>query len=832
MKRQLYTFAAGKTRIVRMKRVLAGMFSLLAFTGAGAEGFVPDVNPSAIDTAKVVDVEEVVVVASPKENIKLRKQPVSVTLFSGEGLDNLGVTSVKDLTGFVHNLYIPDYGSRLTSSVYIRGIGSRMNTPAVGMYVDNMPYIDKSAYDFTFLDIDRIDVLNGPQGTLYGRNSMGGLFRVFTSDPLRKQGTKVSLGATGRTTGRRISATTNQKIGNKFAYSVGGYYNAENGFFRNDSTGRKADGSQEAGARLRAVYKANNKLKFDFQTTYSYSDEDAYPYYYRGKAPSATGGEEYPEYIGRITANRQGKYRRNILNSGLNITYKKPTYTLSSVTSYQFLQDRMYMDQDFLAADIYSLEQRQRAQTFSEELSLKTTGKRWNSTTGLFAMYQHMHTTTPVTFYEDGMAMLNTTIASHLPEPTFTNPFTQQPMTIRMNMKLTDPSMVFAGNYRTPVTNFAVFHQSVFNDFLVRNVDLTVGLRVDVEHQELDYHMTGNDINYNFGMTMAPAANLVARADSKGSHKDDYVQLLPKVALQYNFERAGNVYVTFSKGYRSGGYNIQMASELAQTKLQSNLMQGAKDYVGGLLQQQIDNAQSEAMKQMFTGIKNTVDKNFPEFTVPGAKSLRYKPEYSYNYEAGAHLNLLGRSLQVNAALFFMDTYDQQIARYSVSGLGRQMVNAGRSHSCGAELEIRSALFDNRLNLSASYGFTHAEFVKYHDGKNNYKGKYVPMVPMHNMGIAANYNVPLNAGVLHGLTFGADVVGLGRIYWTERNDVYQNFYANLGAHVTADLGIASLKLWGKNLTCAKYDTFYFESMSRGFSQQGIPCHFGADVVFSF
>ena len=90
MKRQLYTFAAGKTRIVRMKRVLAGMFSLLAFTGAGAEGFVPDVNPSALDTAKVVDVEEVVVVASPKENIKLRKQPVSVTLFSGEGLDNLG----------------------------------------------------------------------------------------------------------------------------------------------------------------------------------------------------------------------------------------------------------------------------------------------------------------------------------------------------------------------------------------------------------------------------------------------------------------------------------------------------------------------------------------------------------------------------------------------------------------------------------------------------------------------------------------------------------------------------------------------------------------------
>ena len=815
------------------KRIVAAVFSFLA-VAATASRHVPDVVPAFPDTARVVDIEEVVVVASPKENVKLREQPVSATLFSRDNLQALGVTSVKELTGFVHNLYIPDYGSRLTSSVYVRGIGSRMNTPAVGMYVDNMPFIDKSAYDFTFLDIDRIDVLNGPQGTLYGRNSMGGLIRVFTADPMRRQGTKISFGATGRTSGRRISATTSRKIGNRFAFSLGGYYNAENGFFRNDSTGRKADGSQEAGARVRAVYRASRRLKFDFQANYSYSDEDAYPYFYTGKAPSAGAAEEYPDYIGRITANRAGKYRRSLLNSGLNVTYKKPAYTLSSVTSYQFLSDRMFMDQDFLAADIYSLGQRQREHTVSEELSLRTTGKGvWKSTTGLFAMYQHLNTASPVVFYSDGMSMLNSTIARNLPSPSFTNPFTQQPVTMKMNLALTDPSMKFDGSYRTPVANFAVFHQSSFNDFIVKNLSLTLGLRLDVEHQELDCDMLAEDVNYRFGMTMAPATDLVTDAAAKGTHKADYVQLLPKVALQYDFDnRAGNVYVTVSKGYRSGGYNIQMASELAQTQLQGNLMRGARDYVGGILQQQIDNAGNEAMKQMFTGIKQTVYNSIPDISAPSAGTLRYKPEYSFNYELGTHLNLMGRSLQVNAALFFMDTRDQQIARYSVSGLGRQMVNAGRSHSCGAEFEVRSALLDSRLNLSASYGFTHAEFRKYNDGKDNYEGNYVPMVPMHNMGLSANYSLPLGSRTVRSLTFGADVIGLGRIYWTERNDTFQNFYANLGAHVTADFGLARLDVWGKNITGARYDTFYFESMNRGFRQQCKPCRFGADITFEF
>ena len=63
----------------------------------------------------------------------------------------------------------------------------------MGLYVDNVPYIDKSAFDFNYADIERIDVLRGPQGTLYGRNTMGGLIKVHTKSPFSYQGTDLRL---------------------------------------------------------------------------------------------------------------------------------------------------------------------------------------------------------------------------------------------------------------------------------------------------------------------------------------------------------------------------------------------------------------------------------------------------------------------------------------------------------------------------------------------------------------------------------------------------------------------------------------------------------------
>ena len=114
----------------------------------------------------MVDLDEVIVVSQPKDLHLLRQQPLSSSLFGAEELQQLNVRDVRELSAFVPSFAMPIYGSRYTSSMYIRGIGSRVNSPAVGLYVDNIPVVSKSMLNFHAYEVDRIDVLRGPQGTL------------------------------------------------------------------------------------------------------------------------------------------------------------------------------------------------------------------------------------------------------------------------------------------------------------------------------------------------------------------------------------------------------------------------------------------------------------------------------------------------------------------------------------------------------------------------------------------------------------------------------------------------------------------------------------------
>ena len=348
------------------------------------------------DTLKQVDLKELEVVSSFKENGLLRQQASSVSLISQKAMEANHVTSLKGVSGLVPNLFIPDYGSRLTSAVYIRGIGSRINTPAIGLYVDDIPYVDKSAFDFSFYDIERMDVLRGPQGTLYGRNTMGGLVRIYTKNPMNYEGTDLRLGASSGDGRLSASVTHYHRICDDFAFSAGGYFEKSNGFFRNSLTGKKVDGVTSGGGRIRSIYTPTERLTFDVNINYDYSDEGAYPYYYTG---STTGDEHYGSQIGIISNNRESSYRRGLLNAGVNICYKADKWQLNAITGYQNINDRMFMDQDFLPDDIYTLEQKQRINTLTEEITIKNLGEsKWKRVTGINLMRQWLHTEAPVTF--------------------------------------------------------------------------------------------------------------------------------------------------------------------------------------------------------------------------------------------------------------------------------------------------------------------------------------------------------------------------------------------------------------------------------------------------
>ena len=128
--------------------------------------------PIENDTIKNYAIDEVIITSSAKETNELKVLPGAVSILTPQQIANRQIEALKDISSFVPNLNMPDYGAKLTSAIYIRGIGARSSGQSVGLYVDNAPYLDKSTFDFELTDIQRIEVLRGPQGTLYGRNAM------------------------------------------------------------------------------------------------------------------------------------------------------------------------------------------------------------------------------------------------------------------------------------------------------------------------------------------------------------------------------------------------------------------------------------------------------------------------------------------------------------------------------------------------------------------------------------------------------------------------------------------------------------------------------------
>lgn len=773
------------------------------------------------DTTRVIDIEEVVVIATPKENNRLRQQPLSATSFSHGDMRNNSVTSVKSLSGLVPNLFIPDYGSKLTTSVYVRGIGSRINTPAVGLYVDNIPFIDKSAFDFNYSDIERIDVLRGPQGTLYGRNTMGGLIRVFTKSPFTYQGTDISLGAA---TYNNYKASVNHyhRISDKFAFSAGAFYEHKGGFFENTArNNEKIDKGDEVGGRMRAIWLPKENLKLDFTVNYEYSNQGGYPYQLTSLSETDVYYQDLKGDLGKVAYNNECGYMRHLLNGGLNIEHQAENFILSSVTGFQYLKDEMNLDQDFTRKNVYTMSQRQNSKTISEEIVLKSKpGRRWQWTTGVSGFYQWLNTEGPVTFHEDGIQnLIEDNINSIFPSG--------NPKAPEMKVDIASNQIHVPGIFDTPTLNSAVYHQSTINDLLVEGLSLTVGIRLDYEKIKMNYNSSTN-MPFNFLFKMSPmpmpieVKDLKALSAFEGELSTDYLQVLPKFSLQYSWNKMNNVYATISKGYRSGGYNIQMFSEITQGSLRNSMIDAV------------------ANTKEFSKLAGMLE-NFKKDGVNIKDATLYKPEYSWNYEIGSHMTMFDGRLQADVAAFYMDTHDQQISRFAASGLGRITVNAGKSRSIGGELALKAQITDNFI-LNGNYGYTNSKFTEYISNYKDaqgklqevsYNGNYVPFVPEHTFTVGGQYIFRMKSGAwLDNIIVNANYKGAGRIYWTEQNNAYQNLYGTLNGRISLNKGNGQIGIWINNALNTEYQAFYFESMNRGFAQMGRPMQIGVDLRCRF
>ena len=768
------------------------------------------------DTSKVVDLDELVVVAQPKEQVRLRLQPLSSNVFGSEQMRQLNVRDLSQLSQFVPSFVMPQYGSRLTSSMYMRGIGSRINNPAVGVYYDNIPLMTKAAFNSHFYMLDRVDVLRGPQGTLYGQNTEGGLVRVYSKNPMNYQGTDIKL-SIGTGLWRNVEVAHHHRPSEKLAFTVAGFYSGLKGFFNNQNFDEKNDKSLEAGGKARLIFQPHDNLKLDWTADYQYVNQNGFGY---GELNLDNNDVQDP-----ATTTMNG-YKRNMFTTGLSIStgvggdLKSAPMLFTAAYSYQFLQDRMLMDQDYMTPDYLRLGQRQKMHALTQEYVLRSHGQsRWQHTTGLFGSYQYLRTDAPVNFGDAITAPIGNAITKAMTGAMYEAMYGRmlaQMMQQGMPQAAAEAAAAKAAQaavdkagitmradmgveemFHTPAMNFALFHES--NILLTNRLKLTLGLRFNYDLLEISYNALGY-MNMTGGTANATATyHLTSNVADKRSKT--YTQLLPKVGLTYTLNNElGNIYALVSKGYRAGGYNIQMFSDI----LQSDLNKHRNDAMRG------DYDVQHALAD-YENIENTI---------------LYKPEESWNYEVGTHLNLFDSRVHFDLSLYYMQIRNQQLSIMEPnSNYGRIMVNAGKSHSCGLETTLRGRILDNALDWGVTYGFTNAKFDEY----DSYKDNYVPFVPMHTVSAMLDWH-------LGSLTIGANMNGQGKTWWDEGNTYAQKFYALLGAHVDYDFGPVVVSVWGRNLTDTKYNTFAVQSSAAGgtryFAQRGNPIHLGCDVNIHF
>lgn len=461
----------------------------VAFSSAMAQNLIV-----ATDTSKTPEVElgEVVIAASKDKSV-LKKMPVSVSLISSSAIQSNEINTLDEVSNLTPNFVMPDYGSRLTSPVYIRGIGSRIKSPSVGLYVDHIPYFEKAAFNFDFYDIERIEILRGPQGTLYGRNSMGGLINIITKSPEDFQGTSINLSAANYGN-YNLNANYYTKTSSGIGFSLSGHYKHHDGFYTNQYLNNQVDELDSYGFRSRLGYAFNGKLKIENIASFDQSNQGGYPY----SIFNDSQGE-----ASEISYNQQSSYERLMFSDGLKLDYSGNAWELSNTLSYQLLDDNQKIDQDFTVDSLYFVQQFMKQNMFSDELILRSSGdKKLDWLFGAFGFMQFFDRSVEVDVY----------------------PF----------------DMWYVKNYLLDVSGFALFSQLTYH--LTERFSVTAGLRFDYEVSELQY-------KYDLERARAQLTNL----DTTYAKISDNI-FLPKIALKYNFELT-TIYASYSTGYKPGGFN-------------------------------------------------------------------------------------------------------------------------------------------------------------------------------------------------------------------------------------------------------------------------------------
>ena len=775
-----------------------------------------------VPLASALEIEEIIVEARKREE-SMQDVPIAVSAFSGDMMNSLGVKNAGDIALFTPNFTWHTEFGMASPQPYLRGIGTNnfapINNGPIAVYQDNVFVGPNIAQGFATFDIERAEVLKGPQGTLYGRNSTGGLINFISRKPEIGGGNTGYVKAElGRFETTNIEGAYGFELGDEAAGRVAFVRNLNKGTYRNTNSSANEDETgnvDDFAIRAQFAFEPSDSFGILTNLHYGESNPDTTPFKNIGlqelNPDFATDGIN-PDRCASpgLGSDCTDLFTGFVDNEGLHSTGKADDFeevkaygaflqldydlseelSLHSLTSYDYAQIRRWDDVDdgpiALEDDFYADD----FDFWSQELRLSSTSANANWHIGLYYYNEQA----------EGVQI-------------WTNP-------------------IFGngeGNeHQVETTSYALFGQYDFN--LTDNLRFGSGLRWTYEEKDIQKYngfmplvSEGDGFLESLSdVTIDPGYGVTVGTPNAA----DWSEITGRLSLDYSTEDGNLLYVSLARGFKGGDVN------------------GA-----AFLDDYVTSADRGACAPGDEGPRGPSDRCQSSIDAFQGKVIPVDPELLDSFEIGFKGDAMDGNLRLNAAAFYMIYKNQQNTvlqpnPIASSGPGvTSLSNAGRSEIPGIEFEITytpSDVWYLQFNLGV-LDPKYEEFKSPIAGGDDFSGNQISLTPKRSASALVRYDQALDSGAV--IAYQVDVSYQSKTYFQPGNSdaqVYellsQDAYSLWGARVSYsapdDRWVVALH--AKNLTDEEYFGSGFDVSSLGWLalKPGAQRYLGLSMNYNF
>ncbi len=716
--------------------------------------------------------QEVVVTARHRSETAARV-PIALTSLSATALDDSRSFNLIDVAALVPSLQLIQFNPR-NANLTIRGLGSNVAIAndglenGVGVYVDGVYYARPGESMFDLFDLDRVEVLRGPQGTLFGKNTTAGAVTITSAAPtFTPEGSaEVSIGNYGYYQFR--GAVSGPLVDDKVAGRFSAYDTSRDGFIRNVANGKQLQDYSDAGARAQLLFTPNDALSIRVIGDYGYQEEDCCLTVIAGVAATLSDGQPFPNdfyaraaRIGYTPLPIDPQNRLTDVNSPVHVKTEQgggsiqadwtaDDYVLTSISSYRYWNWYPRNDFDDIGAAILTaVNTPSRQRQGSQELRITSpTDRAVEYTGGLYYFHEDVQSSPLVAYGADAGGWV---LPPALP------------------LSVADAVLNGFGSAahdEATTDSYAAYAQATWH--IDDRWSLTGGLRYTFDDKNGTFTQQpygglplGALPSAIRGLARA-ARNTIAPSVSYGAGVDQGA-VSGTATVAYQVDRRTLAYALYSRGVKSGGVNLA--------------------------------------------------------SLPPGISPTIRPEAIDDYEVGLKTTLFDNRLSLDAALYWAEDSDYQAMFANPVLVTSYLANVGKVRSRGVELDMRASPVDG-LSLSVSTAFNDAVYLSYPMGPCppeqftqpvcNLSGHRLPGAPRWSVSLDAEYVRPMwqvMADAVNGYIGGQ--YDFRSSFFTNIND---SLYARVPAYGVLNLRVGvraddegwDLSVWARNVT----DKFYY------------------------